>query len=506
MMSYIAKLKQIYREHIQMSGKEARFLVFISFTVTFLLARIIVYGIKYHFLPSFLFGDISVKDTHIHHLVFGIIFLLLAGIIKIPSKDAHLLKFSFILYGVGAALTLDEFSLWLRLDPDAYFGHEGRISIDVVVLFTLFLISTVWFGSFWKNIFHHTIFFFLPKKYHRVYTKVRRIPKMYKKIFTISGFALLIVYSGAILLPHKHIASATIENTKAVAVISQPQGVCTVNTCRPSVTFFPSPTAISVPSITSTSTPTPSVKQNAVSAASAVTPTIAANDFCLNVPVLYYHHIQPYAQAQERGQMSLTVDNGVFDLQMQYLSTHGYTTLKAEQLVDALHTHTALPAKSAIITLDDAYDDNYTYAFPIFQKYHITANLMVPTGLLGNRSATNSYFTWDQLKEMVNSGLLSASNHTWSHHAMGSGSADQNQFEIATPQQQLLQNLGKTNTVFTYPYGSGYNVPWVVDLLKKNGIQGAFTTIGGSTQCSSSIYALHRYHAGSSPFPGYGIY
>ena len=38
-------------------------------------------------------------------------------------------------YGVGAALTLDEFALWLNLEPDAYWSREGRISIDAVILF-----------------------------------------------------------------------------------------------------------------------------------------------------------------------------------------------------------------------------------------------------------------------------------------------------------------------------------------------------------------------------------
>ena len=38
-------------------------------------------------------------------------------------------------YGVGAALTLDEFALWLSLEPDAYWTREGRLSIDAVIIF-----------------------------------------------------------------------------------------------------------------------------------------------------------------------------------------------------------------------------------------------------------------------------------------------------------------------------------------------------------------------------------
>jgi hypothetical protein len=40
-----------------------------------------------------------------------------------------------VCYGVGAALTLDEFAIWLDLEPDAYWSAEGRLSIDAIILF-----------------------------------------------------------------------------------------------------------------------------------------------------------------------------------------------------------------------------------------------------------------------------------------------------------------------------------------------------------------------------------
>ena len=39
-----------------------------------------------------------------------------------------------LLYGVRAALTLDEFALWLNLQ-DVYFSREGRSSFDAIILF-----------------------------------------------------------------------------------------------------------------------------------------------------------------------------------------------------------------------------------------------------------------------------------------------------------------------------------------------------------------------------------
>jgi hypothetical protein len=49
-----------------------------------------------------------------------------------------------ILYGVGAALTLDEFGLWLNLQADAYWTKQGRSSIDAVILFGSLLMIGAW--------------------------------------------------------------------------------------------------------------------------------------------------------------------------------------------------------------------------------------------------------------------------------------------------------------------------------------------------------------------------
>lgn len=227
--------------------------------------------------------------------------------------------------------------------------------------------------------------------------------------------------------------------------------------------------------------------------------------FCLHVPVLLYHHIQPQSIAQEKGQTSLTVDNGIFDQQMGYLAGKGYHTISAEELVNALVTHSQLPANSIVITLDDGYLDNYVYAYPVLQKYRVIANLMVPTGLLGNTSGANAYFTWDQLKEMVGSGLLFAYNHTWSHFAMGAGPAEKDIFEIKTAQQQLQEHLGKAFPLFVYPYGSGQTVAWVQQLVKENGFLAAFSTLGGSYSCDSNAMALPRVHIGNAPMSSYGF-
>jgi len=223
------------------------------------------------------------------------------------------------------------------------------------------------------------------------------------------------------------------------------------------------------------------------------------NDYCLNIPVLTYHRVQPQSVAIEKNQTAGSVDNGIFDQQMAYLTSNGYHTITAEELVNALKNHTTLSPKSIVITLDDGYENAYTYAYPVAQKYNIIINLMISTGLVGN----SDFLSWDQIKEMKTSGLVFLTSHTWSHYAIGHGPAEKIQYEIQTAREQLEQYTGQPINIFTYPYGSFSNN--AIEILKNNGFIGGFSTIPGKLQCESYIMTLHRNRVGNAPLSAYGL-
>jgi hypothetical protein len=54
-------------------------------------------------------------------------------------------------YGAGAALTLDEFALWLNLDPQAYWSRQGRLSIDAIIVFGSILGVGAWGAPFFRG-------------------------------------------------------------------------------------------------------------------------------------------------------------------------------------------------------------------------------------------------------------------------------------------------------------------------------------------------------------------
>jgi peptidoglycan/xylan/chitin deacetylase (PgdA/CDA1 family) len=220
--------------------------------------------------------------------------------------------------------------------------------------------------------------------------------------------------------------------------------------------------------------------------------------YCLNVPVLMYHHVQPTAEAHSKGQSALSVDNGQFDLQMGYLVSSGYSLISAQQLVDALTNKTGLPPKSIVVTFDDGYNDIYSYAYPVLQKYHIVGNLGVITGLVGGAD----YVSWGQVEEMSRSGLMQMVNHTWSHYSV-TQSADKARYEVSTAKQQLQDHTGQNINTFVYPYGAVNSS--AIAVLQQEGVTGAFSEIGGHWQCDSFIMALHRTRIGNSPLSYYGL-
>jgi hypothetical protein len=78
-------------------------------------------------------GNVTPGGVHIHHLVFGIVFMMVAGFVAFAVEpQSPWFEVGAGLFGVGMGLTLDEFALWLHLE-DVYWSEEGRSSVDAVI-------------------------------------------------------------------------------------------------------------------------------------------------------------------------------------------------------------------------------------------------------------------------------------------------------------------------------------------------------------------------------------
>ena len=153
----LTRLGYLVRTSIPDRPRRRIFLAWVSFFATFLSVRLLVYFVERGQGP---FNWVMMGGRHIHHLVWGILILLLVGYgWLLDLGRAHsplsilLSRIMSIAYGVGAALTLDEFALWLNLDPDAYWVKTGgRASIDAVVLFGSLLMIGAWGAPFFQSL------------------------------------------------------------------------------------------------------------------------------------------------------------------------------------------------------------------------------------------------------------------------------------------------------------------------------------------------------------------
>src|SRR6516162_7631559 len=112
-------------------------MVLLAFVVTFLVARVMVLLIMTHRIPSLY---LHLGGTHIHHLNYGI-FLLSAvgGVLLLRQPKGRELRFTAALYGVGLALTFDEFGMWIHLGGP----YWQRASFDAVVVIAS-LLGLLW--------------------------------------------------------------------------------------------------------------------------------------------------------------------------------------------------------------------------------------------------------------------------------------------------------------------------------------------------------------------------
>jgi hypothetical protein len=118
----------------------------LGFVVTFAAVRGLTYSIHAGVGP---FHNVSAGGTHIHHMVWGIILLLAVGYIRLlhdQSGTGHLsgwqARVIAAAYGVGAALTLDEFALWLNF-RDVYWQSQGWESISAGLLFAVLMLAGI---------------------------------------------------------------------------------------------------------------------------------------------------------------------------------------------------------------------------------------------------------------------------------------------------------------------------------------------------------------------------
>lgn len=131
------------------------------------------------------------------------------------------------------------------------------------------------------------------------------------------------------------------------------------------------------------------------------------------VPILLYHNI-----ADEEG----STPAAILEEHLQTLTGAGYHAVSLEQLENYVYYGTPLPEKPICITFDDGYESNYSLAFPLLQRYNMPAAIFYIGWSVGKDTYKETglpiytHFTFDQARQMRDSGLITLGSHTYDMH------------------------------------------------------------------------------------------
>ena len=182
--------------------------------------------------------------------------------------------------------------------------------------------------------------------------------------------------------------------------------------------------------------------------------------------ILMYHHVVEDGQPVN----SATVTESRLEEDFSWLSANGYNIILPRDLLSGK----PLPQNTVIISFDDGYTSNYEIAYPLLKKYGLKAEINVITSLIDDETRTN-FCSWDQLREMEDSGIVEIGSHTHNLHNPDNGglmytdrgngiqhingSEDPEAYEsrvlqdIRLSREKLEKNLGKAPVTFAYPFG-----------------------------------------------------
>lgn len=202
-------------------------------------------------------------------------------------------------------------------------------------------------------------------------------------------------------------------------------------------------------------------------------------------PIAMYHSVNPAALAENR----LAVSAQTFARQMRFLKSQHYNVLPLESLAALIKERKKIPPKTIAITFDDGYKDNYIYAFPILKKYNLPATIFIILSEVGRPQ--DDRLSWDEIKTMQDSGIITFGSHTLTHPLLPSvNSESELKKEIFDSKRILEEKLGRKVNAFSYPAGR-FNAR-IRQLVMAAGYELAVTTNPGKKFANEDIFALKR--------------
>lgn len=211
----------------------------------------------------------------------------------------------------------------------------------------------------------------------------------------------------------------------------------------------------------------------------------------VHVPILLYHRFgATFAD-------SMTTTTPVFKQHLEYLMSHGYTVIPLRTVVNYyLHKGPPPPPKSVVITEDDAHISVYTDMLPLVKKYRIPVTIFVYPSAISNAKYA---MTWNQLRELQETGLFDIEGHTFwhpnfkrDHKKLSSQEYDKFvDMQLGKSKAKIEKELDKKIDMLAWPFGI-YD-DYLISKAAQHGYVATFTIVGHSANGSDTAMKLPRF-------------
>jgi peptidoglycan/xylan/chitin deacetylase (PgdA/CDA1 family) len=211
----------------------------------------------------------------------------------------------------------------------------------------------------------------------------------------------------------------------------------------------------------------------------------------ISADVLMYHHVGPLPQNADNIRKGLTVSTQEFDSQIKYLLEHKYKFLTLGELAQAIEAK-KVPGKVVVLTFDDGYNDNFSEAWTVMQKYNVTGTFF----LIVNKLGTSEYMSKDQAAQLQ-SGKNEIGSHSMTHPSLEKLKGLSLEREVKNSKEELEKIISGKVVSFCYPAGK-----YSEDAMKAVALAGykmAVTTHSSTGMLNSDqLLEIPRYRISSS--------
>lgn len=168
------------------------------------------------------------------------------------------------------------------------------------------------------------------------------------------------------------------------------------------------------------------------------------------VPVIMYHDVVAHKK-----DVWFDLTTREFEAQMQAIKDAGASVVALSDVVDHLKTGKTLPPKAIALTFDDNTLGIYENAYPIMKRFGYQSTQFVHTGKVGVLTVKD-HCTWDQLREMQDSGLVEIGSHTIDHPAdLRALSPREVKRQLTQSKSDIETEMGRPCRYFAYTEGNG---------------------------------------------------